>query len=458
MKACVLGVAVLFAGVAVADEIDEPISGEAIVELVPGTDIAAFNAQYGTTTIDSIPGRPIYLLQLPTTMTDDQFELLVAGDPAVVEEEINFSGSDPGGDTRSFYGSTTSAAYQAQTQGSSLRLNEAQQLSMGSGIVVAILDTGVDSTHPVLASSMLPGWNFVTNSTDTSDVARGTDSNANGLPDELVGHGTFIAGIVHLVAPNSQILPVTVLDSDGRATSFRVAKGIYYAIDHQADVINLSMGSSASTMVMSDAIEEARQHWITVVAAGGNYGNSAPVPEQFPAAMESNRTIAVAATDWTGVRAPFSSYGDYMTISAPGVDVIGTFPGGTFEIAEGTSFSTAWTTGAVALLKTIGWDTSPSKIAENIENSAINIDPLNPGFNGLIGSGELDIRAAMDLRVLNPGCAADLNDDDLLDAADFTAWLAAYNAGDFAADQNKDKQLTPADFTAWLANFGAGCP
>ena len=97
------------------------------MEFVPGTDIAAFNAQYGTTTIDFIPGRPIYLLQLPTSMTDDQFELLVAGDPAVVDEEINFSGSDPGGDTRSFYGSTTSGAYQAQTQGSSLRVNEAPQ-------------------------------------------------------------------------------------------------------------------------------------------------------------------------------------------------------------------------------------------------------------------------------------------------------------------------------------------
>ncbi|MGP1273556.1 MAG: S8 family peptidase [Phycisphaerales bacterium] len=434
---------------------DEPISDEVIVQFLPSGSVDVFNAAYGTSTLDRIEGRPIYLLQLPASMTRDQFELLVLGDPTLDWHELNVTASDPGGDTRSFYGSMAVGSYTQQVGQHRLHLAPAHAITTGAGVRVAVLDTGLNADHPVLAVGILPGWNFVTDSADTADIARGTDSDGDGAVDEFVGHGTMVAGMVRLVAPHAEILPIVVLDSDGRSTSWRVAEGIYHAIDARVDVINLSLGTAFDTRVLLDAVDEARQHWIPVVAAAGNNGPA--TPPRFPAAMQDNRTIAVTATDWTGALPAFSSLGDHVTVAAPGVDVVGPFTDGGYQVAEGTSFSTAWVTGAVALLKSRGWDTSPGNLSRLIERSAVDIDAVNPGMEGLFGGGMLDIGQALLDHLAEPGCPADMNDDDLLTADDFTAWIDAYNTGDFSADQNRDRRITPDDFTAWIRNFNRGC-
>lgn len=449
------------AGLALGERDDRPIDGESIVELAPGVSIEAINASYGTEVIDGITSRGIYLLRLPMGMTHDEFEalLLLSGETRILKEDPNVSASDPGGDTRSFYGARTVGDYGAQGAADRLDLAPAHALSTGAGVVVAVLDTGADAAHAALSSRLIPGWNFVTDSPDTGDVARGVDTSGNGVPDEFVGHGTMIAGMIGLVAPDAAIMPIVVLDSDGRTTSFRLAKAVYEAIDRGADVINLSLGTSvgsAEMEVVEDAVFEARQRWISVVAAAGNYGSE--IPEQLPAAFQANRTIATAAADWDDLAAQFTSFGAHVAVCAPGVDAIGPFPGGGYQIAEGTSFSTAWVSGAVALLKPLGWDTSPGNLSRVIERSARAIDGDPRYDDGLLGGGVLDIHAALMAHLLEPGCPADSNDDEMLTPADFSAWVDAYGEGDFAADQNRDGRVDPRDFSSWIANYNAGCP
>lgn len=444
------------AGLAHTDENDEPISDQVVLRLFPGASIDAFHARYGTFTLDLIPGRDIYLIQLPEALTHDQFELLVLGDTDVHKQELNFTASDPGGDTRSFYGLRNENEYLLQGAAANMNLNQARSLATGRGVTVAILDTGLDSQHTALIGSVQSGWNFITDSQDTRDIPRGTDSSANGIPDEFVGHGTMIAGMIRLVAPDAEILPVVVLDSDGRTTSFRVAKGIYYAIDHRVNIINLSLGTSVDTSVLLDAVDEARRHWITVVASAGNLGQGgAP---QYPAAMQDNRAIAVAASDLGGQLTPFSNVGDHITVGAPGVETISSFPGGGYQIGDGSSFSAAWVTGVAALIHSVGWDHSPGNVSRVIERSARPYTNLPAPLTDLVGGGVLDAETALLDHLAEPGCPADINDDELVSPADFSAWIDAFQHGDFAADQNRDRQLTPADFSAWIANFNLGCP
>lgn len=444
------------AGLVHADDDDEPVSDQVIVQLFAGASIDDFNSRYGTITLDSIAGRPIYLLQLPQKMTHDEFEILVLGDPDLDKEELNFTASDPGGDTRSFYGGRSTNDYQQQAAASRMNVTQAHAITTGSGVTVAVLDTGMDSDHPLLVGRAVAGWNFIANSSDTDDVAQGVDTSGNGTPDEFVGHGTMIAGMINLVAPDADIMPIVVLDSDGESTSWRVAKGIYYAIDQRVNVINMSLGTSVDTFVLLDAIDEARDHWITVVASAGNFGHNGP--EQFPAAMQDNRTIAVAASDLDYRITEFTNVGDHIIVSAPGVEAIGPFVDGAYQIGEGTSFSTAWVAGAAALINAVGWDHSTGNVSKVIERSARAYVDLPGQLEDRVGGGVLDVEAALLMHLEEPGCPADMNDDEILSPADFMAWVDAYNEGDYAADQNRDRQLTPADFTAWIANYNRGCP
>ncbi|RNC81839.1 MAG: hypothetical protein ED559_08665 [Phycisphaera sp.] len=451
-------VLIALAGIAHADPNDEPVSGQIIAELVPGASVNTFNGRYGTSTLDSIASRNIYLLSLPEGMTRDEFEILTFGDLDLDHFELNFSATDPGGDTRSFYGGRSTNDYRGQAAASALNLPQAHSISTGSGVTVAVIDTGVDADHVALVSNLVQGWNFVTNTGQTDDVPRGVDSSGNGNPDEFVGHGTMIAGMIHLVAPDAQIMPIVALDSDGRTTSFTVAKAIYYAIDKRVNVINLSLGTSApdeDVLVLRDAVDEARRHWITVVASAGNLGHTGN--DQYPAAFQENRSLAVGACDWQDQVADFTNIGDHVIVTAPGIDTIGTFVDGGYQIGEGTSFSTAWVSGTAALINAVGWDHSPRKVARHIERSAAPFNNLPLHLEGLVGGGVLDAHGALLEHTEEPPCPADMNDDDMLSPTDFTAWVIAYQDGDFSADQNRDRYLTPSDFTAWITNFNIGC-
>ncbi len=231
----------------------------------------------------------------------------------------------------------------------------------GKGVVVAVLDTGVDYNHVDLKDNIwtnpnndaaqgyandIHGWNFV-------------DNNNNVLDTSQIGHGTHVAGIiagennnfgVTGVAYDAKIMPVKVLDNSGTGSYSSITKGIYYAVDHGANVINLSLGGAYPNSSLESAIKYASSKGVVVVMAAGNDGDNTP---DYPATYAKNWGLTVGAVDQNKNLADFSnrSGSDSLAyVTAPGVNVYSTIPGNKYTTYSGTSMATPYVTGVVALM------------------------------------------------------------------------------------------------------------
>jgi len=228
---------------------------------------------------------------------------------------------------------------------------EAKAHATGTGVVVAIVDTGIALDHWFFDGAIAPGGiDLVDGDLVPNDEGDGIDNNGNGLIDEGVGHGTLIAGLVRMVAPDAKLLPIRVQNSDGGGWSFIIAEGIYKAVDGGADVINISLSIPEQSWVLEEAIQYAMDAGVVVVAAAGNDG---VLGDLFPAASNSANVVGVAAVDSAGVLATFSNYGlRTVDVAAPGVDLYGPYPGGTgMAYWSGTSFSAGLVSGEIALAR-----------------------------------------------------------------------------------------------------------
>ncbi len=223
-----------------------------------------------------------------------------------------------------------------------------------SQTIIAVLDTGVDTSHPDLTAKLLPGLN-----------ALGTNNcgNTGATDDHPSGHGTHVAGIaaaatdngagVAGIAWNPRILPIKVLPCDGVGDDSQIIRGIDLAIANGAHVINLSLGGPGSSVLLEAALERAVHAGILVVAAAGNQGTTTPY---YPAA--SPFALAVGSTDTSDRLAVFSNRGPHIAVTAPGVSILSTYrtsltnwdvaPG--YQYKSGTSMSTPIVAGAAALI------------------------------------------------------------------------------------------------------------
>lgn len=227
-----------------------------------------------------------------------------------------------------------------------------------AGITVAVVDSGVDGTHPDLASRMVPGYNFYSNNTDTSDVH---------------GHGTWVSGTVAAAGNNgigvsgvawqARIMPVRVSDSSGVAYISAIANGIMWAADHGARVVNASFSGMASSPTITNAAQYARTRGTVLVASAGNCGC-------VDATAENVYVLSVGATDQSDNLASFSSRGNYVDVSAPGVGIVTTGKGGTYVSASGTSFSSPIVAGIVALMLKVNGALTPADVATLIKANA----------------------------------------------------------------------------------------
>jgi subtilisin family serine protease len=277
-------------------------------------------------------------------------------------------------------------------------------------VIVAVLDTGVDVNHPQLLGAIAPGGrDLVDDDGDPGESPDGIDNDGDGVVDEALGHGTFVAGLIRSVAPDARILPIRVLDSEGLGTAIDIAKGIEIArqnLDSEglgtaidiakgieiarqngARVINLSLGMAVEADVVEELIDDlADEHGLIIVASAGNQSTS---ERQFPAG--ENDVISVAATDDTDRKADFSNFGSWVDVSAPGVGLVSLFPGNSLALWSGTSFAAALASGEAALLVSLRPTAGIDDIHDAIERSAIPVEDER-----LNNSGRIDVRAAVD--------------------------------------------------------------
>ena len=263
-----------------------------------------------------------------------------------------------------------------------LRLSDAHDISTGAGVTVAVLDTGVDASHPLLADRMLPGYDMVSDDTDPAEETDGIDNDGDGVADEAHGHGTFVAGIIAQVAPDAQIVPIRVLDADGVGELHAVIEGMEYAIDSGVDVINLSFGlnEKSKSKALKDAFKRAMDAGITVVAAAGNQGDD---DKHYPAAEKE--IVSVGALGSSGAEiAGFSGRGKWVDIAAPGENIVSSFPGGGFATWGGTSMAAPIVTGQLALMAQLQPDAEPKDLQKMLWTSSRKPDHWDGAERGIV--------------------------------------------------------------------------
>ncbi|TWT40460.1 Thermitase [Phycisphaerae bacterium RAS1] len=414
-----------------AADIDPLIPDQAIVRLIPGADINAVNTRHGTATLRAIANRPIYLLDMPDGVDPEIFRDQLRDDPDVNYVDFNYASEAPEARGRTFFFNVMPVPDQYQTQAvwSAIGLPQAHQHSNGGGVLLAMVDGGLEIAHPALAGHIAPGGqNLIDGSANLEDVGDGQDNDSDGLVDEAVGHGTHIAGILAHVAPQAAILPLVVLDSDGLTDNFLLAAGVFAALDAGAVVVNVSIGTTYDSKVLEDALDEAELAGVVVVAAAGNLNRSAP-PE-YPAVLAA--ALGVVSVDGADVKSSFSNFGALMDLAAPGEAVYSTIPGGQYAAWSGTSMATPLVSGAAALLlaRHADWPASirAVRVTTYLQNTAVAIDAGNPGFAGQLGAGRLDVDAAV------RDILGDLNCDARVNVLDINAFvLAIEDAAAYAA-------------------------
>jgi len=250
-------------------------------------------------------------------------------------------------------------------------------------ITVAIIDTGIDSNHEELRGKVVAEANF-------TDRPTADDGN---------GHGTHIAGIVVSssnnnlgiagLAPEARLLNVKVADYNGICQAGAVAKGIIWAVDNGAKVINISLELSQASLELEKAVDYAWASGVVVVTAAGNYGGGQPA---YPARYEN--CIAVAATRQDDTLAPLSNHGDWVDVAAPGFNICSTLPGNNYGYKSGTSFATAYVSGLAALLFDIARDTNGNGRLNDEVRAAIEAGCRQTRTSG-VGKGIIDAAGSL---------------------------------------------------------------
>ncbi len=246
-------------------------------------------------------------------------------------------------------------------------VNTAWDQTTGAGVVVAIIDTGIDLSHPDLRDNL---WNnpgeIADNGVDDDrdgfvDDVHGADLvNHDGTPQDDNGHGTHVAGIIGArggngigtagVAWRVRLMAVKALDANAAGNALTVADGLRYAVDHGARIVNLSLAGPGRSDDLESAIRYAGDHGVLVVCAAGNDGNDLALVPSYPASLPEANVLGVAATDEGGLLSAISSFGPGVDLSAPGEGILSTARGGGYELRTGTSMAAPMVAGAAALV------------------------------------------------------------------------------------------------------------
>jgi len=334
------------------------------------------------------PAGQLFLVSSPKLLNLNTFVALLLGQVGVVDAEVDqnlFLISATAGPIPeslydstplSYYGTPVWNGYVNQPASQIVHVAAAQRSFHVTGAgLVALIDTGVDTNHPTLQPVLVSGYNFIDNTPtgdEKSDLSQSSaavlDGGGPGQPTYVnqytvaalsqssaavldggsysdFGHGTMTAGLVHLVAPTAQIMPLKAFAADGSGYVSNIIRAVYYAVGHGGKVISMSFSFSPGSNEMGKAISYANSKNVICVAAVGNNGEDVVM---YPAAYPS--VMGVASTSDFDTRSTFSNYGSDVWVAAPGEGVVSTYPYGTFAAGWGTSFSTPLVSGTAALL------------------------------------------------------------------------------------------------------------
>jgi subtilisin family serine protease len=411
------------------------LAGERYLVRAPSTKVGNVAARHGLKVVRGVgSGNDLFQVEFSGTPSQAALDALTR-DPAVQDLELDgrltLPETAPGMRTQlstsrltgfdkpavaNLFGAKVLASYVRQPAVTVIGLDSARSYATGAG-TIAILDTGVDINHPVLKSSLVEGYDFTRNTAGGSEMADLDQSTTAildalqsttaildktrlvtlnqsttaildqsttaildrvGLP-EAFGHGTMVAGVVHLVAPTAKIMPVKVFTADGFSTVSRIVDGIYYAVEHGATVINMSFSAREPSNELKKAIHYAVSRGVVCIASAGNNGERTMV---YPAGYG---IVGVGSTNNLLQRSAFSNYGDKLvTLAAPGEEVVTLYPGNNYAVAWGASFSTPFVAGAAALVAQL----RPGENQHQAEGALTQAVPL-PGLE--LGAGELNV-------------------------------------------------------------------
>lgn len=274
----------------------------------------------------------------------------------------------------------------------SINMESAWDETKGQGVTVAVIDTGITQVPDLKDTKFTQGYDFVNDRIEAKDDA---------------GHGTHVAGTIAQstnndygvagIAYEAKLMPLKVLGASGGGTVADIAEAIKFAADHEADVINLSLGGAGESALLKEAIDYAYNKGVVIVAAAGNSNqNAASYPARYPHA------IGISALDPSGAKAPYSNFGAGVDLSAPGGSEAGKILQNTidpqtgkavFEGYQGTSMAAPHVAGVAALIKSVGVE-DPEDVLKILKESSRSVeeDPLNH-----FGAGQLDAGAAVKL-------------------------------------------------------------
>ncbi len=362
---------IIFSGIAIFGQ-NNYVQNEIVIKLKRIQDLRLVAKKYNLhpQPLERFGSRPIYRmqilnnnepLQLAEQMLDDPKQRILYAEPNYI---LGFPESS--GDSWMIGGNT--GGYFAQWFRDVIRIPQAHTVTQGAGTKIAVLDTGVAANHPQLSSRLIQGYDFVDDDNDTNEV--GSQPQNAGF-----GHGTHVAGLVSIVAPEAQIMPIRVLDPNGVGNIWVLAEAIAFAVNPDGnistadgvDVINLSLATQRQTNLLQEIIDEITCDdddlnkssnlgetpcpliKDTVVVAGA--GNRASDIPEYPAAEAVNGLISVAATTSDDTLAPFSNYGSWVKVAAPGQNILSTVPPNVFASWSGTSMATPLVAGQAALIR-----------------------------------------------------------------------------------------------------------